>query len=88
MQQPFAVVNKENVQIEAVKQALSGEGTVIRVYENFGRRTSGVQLKLGFAPASAQVCNLLEQPVSDAALTADTITFDLKPYEIKSFLIK
>ena len=88
VQQPFAAVNKENVQIEAVKQALSGEGTVIRVYENFGRRTSGVQLKLGFAPASAQVCNLLEQPVSDAALTADTITFDLKPYEIKSFLIK
>ncbi len=88
VKQPFAAVANENIIIEVVKQALSGEGTVIRVYECYGRRTSGVKLNLGFAPASAEICNLMEKPIEKANLTGSTITFDMKPYEIKTFLIK
>ncbi len=86
--QPFAAVNVPNVQIEAVKQALQGEGTVVRVYECFGRRSANVAMKLAFAPEKAEICSLLEQPMEEATLDGQTITFDLKPYEIKSFLIR
>ena len=88
VQQPFAAVANENVIIEVVKQALNGEGTVIRVYECYGRRTVGAKLNLGFIPASAEVCNLMEQPIETANLDGHTVTFDIKPYEIKTFLLK
>lgn len=88
VRQPFAAVANENVIIEVVKQAMNGEGTIVRLYECYGRRTTGVKLRLGFIPGEAQVCNLLEQPMETAALDGNTITFDMKPYEIKSFLIR
>ena len=39
-------------------------------------------------PASAELCNLMEQPIEKANIAGSAITFDMKPYEIKSFLIK
>ncbi len=86
--QPFAAIAAPNVQIEVVKEALNGEGTVIRVYENYGRRTANVKMHLSFAPVSAEVCNLMEQVIEPAQLEGQVIAFDLKPYEIKSFLVK
>ncbi|NLG24574.1 MAG: hypothetical protein GX558_04415, partial [Clostridiales bacterium] len=57
-------------------------------YECFGRRTAGVRLRLGFAPQSIEECDLLERPECAAAVDGQTVTFDLRPYEIKSFLIR
>ena len=88
VQQPFAAVANGNIIIEVVKQALSGEGTIVRLYECYGRRTTGAKLNLGFIPASAEVCNLMEQPVEKANAAGNVITFDMKPYEIKTFLLK
>ncbi len=85
---PFAQVAEPNVIIEVVKEALDGDGTIVRVYECYGRRSSGVKLNLGFAPASAVVCNLMEAYIEDADLEGSTVTFDIKPYEIKTFRIK
>ena len=88
VQQPFAAVANENIIIEVVKQALNGEGTVIRLYECYGRRTTGAKLNLGFIPVSAEICNLMEQPTGPACIEGSAITFDIKPYEIKTFLLK
>ena len=84
----FACVDQPNIIIEVVKEALDGDGTIIRVYECYGRRSAGVKLNLGFAPTSAEVCNLTEKRTEDAALCGNVITFDMKPYEIKSFRIR
>ena len=74
--------------VEAVKQQLDGDGIIVRVYECFGRRTDGVQLRLGYAPEQAEIVNLLEETIAPADLDGQTITFDMKPYEIKTFLLK
>ena len=61
------------------------QGDVIRLYECFGRRVKGVKVRLSKAYAQAQVVNILEEKLADADYANDTLTFDLRPYEIKTF---
>ena len=77
-----------NVIIETVKQQMDGDGIVLRVYECFGRRVSGVRVRLGYAPEQAEEANLLEQPIGEAQLSGRELVFDMKPYEIKTFLLR
>jgi len=83
----FVKVEAENVIVEAVKAAEKEDGVVIRVYECFGRRTNGVKLALGFAAEKAEVVNILEDKLADTNVCGGVITFDMKPYEIKTFKI-
>lgn len=83
---PLARVDEDGVIIEAVKRQLDGEGLIVRLYECYGRRTHA-ELKLGFAPDSASECDLMERPIQAASLSGNTIALELKPYEIKTFLI-
>ena len=86
--QAFAVSDRPNVVIEAVKQELSGDGIVLRVYENWGRRELGARVRLGYEPAQAEIANLLEEPIAEAELDDGALVFDLRPYEIKTFLLR
>lgn len=83
----LARVEQPGVLIEAVKQQLDGTGIVVRLYECFGRRNADVALQLGFPVKSAVECNLLERPIQPVTVAEGTIHFELKPYEIKSFLL-
>ena len=85
---PFAVIAEPNVMVEVVKQALDGNGIIVRVYECYGRRSTGVKLKLGFVPEEAEICNLMERRIEGADLDGSTIAFDIRPYEIKTFRIR
>ena len=82
----FARVDQKNVMIEAVKQQLDGEDTIIRLYECHGARTE-VTMTLGEAPRSVKVVNLLEDEISDASWKDNKVTFTLKPYEIMTFKV-
>ncbi len=84
----FACCDSANVVIETVKQQMDGDGIVLRVYECFGRRVSGVRVRLGYAPEQAEIANLLEQPIEEAQLSGHELVFDMKPYEIKTFLLR
>ena len=84
----FAYCDCANVIIETVKQQMDGDGIVLRVYECFGRRVSGVRVRLGYAPEQAEEANLLEQPIGEAQLSGRELVFDMKPYEIKTFLLR
>ena len=77
----FASVDRENVTIEAVKQQLDGEDTILRLYECYGARTD-VTLTLGEEPASVRIVNLLEEDLAPANQNGNQIRFILKPYEI------
>ena len=80
--QPFVAVNAENIVVEVVKRAQNGSGIVVRMYENFGRRTN-VHVTPGFQWNSVELVNLLEQKLADASLD---LTFH--PYEIKTLLFR
>jgi len=84
----FAYCDSANVVIETVKQQMDGDGIVLRVYECFGRRVSGVRVRLGYKPEQAEIVNLLEQPIEKAQLAGHELVFDMKPYEIKTFLLR
>jgi alpha-mannosidase len=84
----FASVDAENVTIEVVKQALDGNGAIVRLYETFGRRTQGAALNLGFDAEKLYECNLLEEPLREIGLDGRTAAFSLRPYEIKTFRIQ
>ncbi|MCM3749801.1 alpha-mannosidase [Paenibacillus pasadenensis] len=75
-----------NVMADAVKKAEDGESIVLRVHEFAGLRSSvklGSDLKL----ASVQECNMMENPTGEV-LDAANVEFELKPYEVKTFLIR
>ena len=82
----FASVDCENVMIESVKHALKGEGTVIRLYENYGERAH-VTLTLGTNPKSVRSISLMEDDQGAVEFTGNTVEFDIKPYEIVSFMV-
>lgn len=82
----FAAVDCENVIIESVKKALKGTGTVVRLYECYGERAH-VSLTLGQKPKSVKLISLMEDEIADVAVEGTTVAFDIKPYEIVSFMI-
>ncbi|MDO4941998.1 MAG: glycoside hydrolase family 38 C-terminal domain-containing protein [Lachnospiraceae bacterium] len=77
----FAELNRNNVILETVKQALDGSGTILRLYECFGMRTD-VDLKLHVAAKHAVFTNMLKDTIETADFDNDTIHLKLKPYEI------
>lgn len=75
----------DNVVIEAVKFAEDdADAVIVRVFECHNRRGRGV---IGFAGelASANECDLLERVTASLPLVKGGFSFDIKPYEIKTF---
>lgn len=78
-------VDADNVMVDAVKKAEDEDKIVLRVHEFTGAR-GPVTITGGLPIASWQECNLLEEPVQEPQSSSE-LTFYLKPYEIKTFLI-
>lgn len=83
----FVASSGENVIIEAVKRAEDGSGLVIRVYEDHNRRTEA-ELTFAEPVISAKECDMLERVTGEVQAEGRSIRFRIKPYEIKTFLIK
>lgn len=83
----LACVDRENVVIETVKKAEDSEDVIIRLYECFNRRTP-VKLDLGFEIAEAGECDLMENPLEPLPHDGNSVCFEIKPYEIKTFRVK
>lgn len=75
-----------DVILETVKPAEDGKGMVVRVYEAQGGRGS-VTLRFGFDAREVSECDCLERPIGRVAVKGDAITFDVRPFEIKTFRI-
>lgn len=75
--------------IEAVKAAESGEGMIVRVYENRGARHQDASLVFARPVYEAREVNLLEDIVEGAETTLSEdgrqTHFRIEPFEIKSF---
>ncbi|MBR0463126.1 MAG: alpha-mannosidase [Clostridia bacterium] len=83
----FAAVDQPNVIVESVKKALKSDGTVVRLYECFGQR-SKVTLTLGCPAQAVRSISLMEDDLGEVALDGNKVVFDIKPYEIVSFMVK
>ena len=80
-------VNSENVIIETVKKAEDDDGIIIRLYEH-GNRRETVCLTFGFPAAEAFVCDLMETEQGTLAVADNTVSFEVKPFEIVTLKIK
>ncbi|WP_149823728.1 alpha-mannosidase [Streptomyces tailanensis] len=82
--EPVVSVDGEGVTVEAVKLADDESGdVVVRLYESRGGRAQGV-LRTGFPLAGAQITDLLERPLSEAATDGDGVPVTLRPFEVKT----
>ena len=83
----FASVNAKNVILETVKQAEDGNGTILRMYESENARTKTV-LTVPAGITKAYSTDLLENIEEELPVADGKITFTMKPYEIKTILIR
>ena len=70
--------------ISAFKPAEDGQGFVIRLYEPAGR-SGRVKLCLPTVPAAAWETNLLEEARRPVGHDGTSLSFEVRPFEIKTF---
>ena len=80
-------VDCAHVILETVKPAEDGAGLIVRLYEAHNQRGRGT-LTFANSILSAQECNLLEEPISDAPYQGNMLPFQVRPFEIKTFRIR
>jgi len=83
----FAQVDARNVIIETVKKAEDSDDIIVRLYE-YANRRGPVTLSLARPVASATECNLMEVDEHPVALSDNSISFEMTPYEIKTIKIR
>ncbi len=76
-----------NVVVSSLKPAHGG-GIALRVYESNGKPASRKLLQLHTPLSTASEVNLMEDPGRSVSLDEQGIRFDLRPYEIKTFLLR
>ena len=82
----FLRCSNPNIIVETVKKAEESEAVVVRVYE--GARSRGPATLTFAAPVErASECNCLERDEKPACVEGNTIAFEIKPFEIKTFKI-
>ena len=79
-------LDQRNVVIESVKEAEDDGAIIIRLYEAKHQRTK-VNMKLNLMAEKVYLCNLLEENLEEMPLHDGVVTFEMKPYEIKTFKI-
>jgi len=80
-------ITPANVVASALKTGEDG-GVILRVYEAAGKAAPGAKIKLPHGSWTASEVNLIERPLHDAKAQNDSLTFNLRPFEIKTFRIE
>jgi alpha-mannosidase len=79
-------VSNANVVTSALKAGRDGS-VVLRVYEAAGKPSHVVRAKWGVPVEQVHEANLIEDSGEQISAQRDSFTFDLKPYEIKTFTL-
>jgi len=83
----FVTTDRTGLYVDTVKPANDGRGVIVRLYEGHGSR-GPASLSFARSIASAEECDLLERRTGDVALQdAQTLTFSVRPYEVKTFRV-
>lgn len=80
-------LDRENVVVEVVKKAEDSESFVVRLYECCNRRST-VRLTFFKELAEVKECDLMENDLNGVQISRDSFSFEIMPYEIKTFKLK
>ncbi len=80
-------IDKDNVIIETVKEAEYGNETIVRMYETKNTRTKAT-VKFGFNVSEAYLANLSEKEQKKLTVKNNTVSLDIKPFEIVTLKLK
>jgi alpha-mannosidase len=80
-------VTPSDVVVSALKPGRDGTA-VLRVYEAAGRPARNVAIQFHRQLASARECNLLEDPGPPQTVENNTLRFDLRGFEVKTFELR
>ncbi|HZU13594.1 MAG TPA: alpha-mannosidase [Chloroflexota bacterium] len=86
-QASFVRTDRPGLVIETVKPAENGDGIVVRVYDAYNTRGTGV-LEFAHAIVSAEETNLLEEPIGPAEFEGTTLTIPVRPYGIATYRVR
>ena len=81
------LTGSDHVVVSALKPSRDGE-VAVRVYEAAGRPAQGARLQFGVPLASAHDANLIEDPAAELPVRENGFSFDLRPYEIRTFRLR
>lgn len=73
--------DRENIFVEAVKEAEDDEAIIVRLYDAYGTR-SDVKLKFGFEVAKVEMASILEEGEEEIPVEENTVALSVKPFEI------
>jgi alpha-mannosidase len=68
--------------------AQDGHGLIARVYEAAGQAAADVRIHFASGIQGASEVNLVEDQLQSIAVKNDSIHFDLRPFEIKTFRLQ
>jgi alpha-mannosidase len=80
-------ISSSRVVVSAVKPSRDG-GIAVRVYEPAGLPVQGARLQFAIPVARVREANLLEEPGRGMTIQDNGFSFDLRPFEIKTFAIE
>jgi alpha-mannosidase len=80
-------VSSPDVVVSALKPGRDG-ATILRVYEAAGRPAPGVKIAFNARVAEARAANLLEDPEGELKVERNTVSLDLRPYQIRTMRLR
>jgi len=83
----FVQTGCTHIIVETVKPAEDGDGLIVRLYEAHNQRGPAT-ITFATPILSAQECNLLEEPINDVSFEGKTFSFQVRPFEIKTFRVR
>jgi len=82
----FAEIDNDNVILETVKKAESGDAVIVRFYE-YKQYRNETNVTFAKPIKKAIECNLIEEEECEATYQGETLSFNVAPFEIKTFKI-
>jgi alpha-mannosidase len=80
-------VSNPHVVVSALKPSRGGE-VAVRVYEAAGEPAPGVRVHFARTVSAARVASLIEDRGEQLPVRDNAVSFDLRPYEIKTFCVR
>ena len=80
-------VSAPNVIVTSVKRAEDESGLIVRMYESSGIRTNVTWDVSGLMPQHVWECDLMEKQEKVPMFDGQNVKFEIKPFEIKTFLL-
>ena len=73
--------------VTSVKRAEDESGLIVRMYESNGIRTNVEWNVEGLCPKSIYECDMMEQKERSIIFDGHRAKFEIRPFEIKTFLL-